>query len=113
MSQTERMECIALIAEAVQAGARIEQACEILDLSPVTLRRWEDNPDGKDERDGPLNALASRSHGRGEGDDRGSCQLSPIPRQVALADRPGACRRGSVHCLGEHVLPGACGPWAC
>ena len=53
MSQIERTECIALIAEATQAGARIEQACEVLELSPETLRRWQSNPDGKDERAGP------------------------------------------------------------
>jgi len=54
VSQTERIECIALVTEAVQAGARIEQACEALHLTPETLRRWESKPEGKDERAGPL-----------------------------------------------------------
>jgi transposase InsO family protein len=47
------MECIMLIEEAVCAGARIEQACETIDLSPETLRRWKGKPDGIDERAGP------------------------------------------------------------
>lgn len=43
-----------LIEEAIQRGARIEPACEILDLSPETLRRWKNNPEGRDGRAGPL-----------------------------------------------------------
>lgn len=54
MSHEERLECITLIDEAVQAGARIEQACEILEVSPETLRRWQSNPLREDERAGPL-----------------------------------------------------------
>lgn len=54
MSHKERLECITLIDEAVGTGARIEQACEILDLSPETLKRWQNNPLGEDRRAGPL-----------------------------------------------------------
>lgn|SRR5215210_300746 len=47
------MACIALIEEAVLSGARIEQACETLTLSPETFRRWKENPAQEDQRQGP------------------------------------------------------------
>lgn len=53
MSAEERMECITLIENAVSSGARIEPACETLELSPETFRRWKSKPDGADERAGP------------------------------------------------------------
>lgn len=53
MSAEERMNCIQLIDEAVAAGARIENACEMIDLSAETLRRWKDKPEGGDDRAGP------------------------------------------------------------
>lgn len=58
-----RMECIELIREAVNAGARRAAACEILGLNLRTLERWERNPDQGDRRAGPhslpANALTS------------------------------------------------------
>jgi putative transposase len=54
VSREERKQCIELIEEAVQAGARREQACEILALSPETLGRWKGKPDEGDQRAGPF-----------------------------------------------------------
>jgi transposase InsO family protein len=54
VSHDERQECIQLIDEAVEAGSRVEQACETLGLSPETLRRWQSNPLAEDRRSGPL-----------------------------------------------------------
>lgn len=53
MSAEDRMECIFLIREAVQSGARKVKACEILDLQIRTVERWENTPE--DRRRGPLN----------------------------------------------------------
>lgn len=53
MSHDERRECIGLVEEAVKSGARVEQACEMLSLSPETLKRWQQKPLGEDERTGP------------------------------------------------------------
>lgn len=44
---------IALIDEAVAAGARQDAACEMLDLSARTVQRWRDDPQGDDARCGP------------------------------------------------------------
>lgn len=54
MSTEERMECMRLIEEALRSGARLDPACETIDLSAETFRRWKSNPDGDDERSGPL-----------------------------------------------------------
>ena len=53
MSAEDRAECIQLIDEAVQAGARKFMACEILSLEIRTIERWEKNP--VDGRRGPHN----------------------------------------------------------
>ena len=51
MSFEDRTECITLITEAVQSGARKEKACEILNLQIRTIERWEKIPE--DGRRGP------------------------------------------------------------
>ncbi len=52
MSAEERSECIFLINEAVESGARKFKACEILSLNIRTIERWENNLE--DRRRGPL-----------------------------------------------------------
>ena len=54
MSVDDRAECILLIEEAVQAGARKFMACEILNLNIRTIERWEKIPE--DRRRGPHNS---------------------------------------------------------
>jgi putative transposase len=44
---------LALLDEAVAAGARFEKACETIGLAARTVQRWRDEPDGDDERAGP------------------------------------------------------------
>ena len=39
----ERTECLNLIKEAVNSGARKVKACEILNLNLRTIERWENN----------------------------------------------------------------------
>jgi putative transposase len=51
VSLEDRAECILLIREAVQIGARKIKACEILNLNIRTIERWEKNPE--DRRRGP------------------------------------------------------------
>ncbi len=51
MSSSDRAECISLITEAVQCGARKEKACETLNLQIRTIERWEKQPE--DRRRGP------------------------------------------------------------
>jgi len=54
VSVDDRAECILLIEEAVQAGARKFMACEILNLNIRTIERWEKIPE--DRRRGPHNS---------------------------------------------------------
>ena len=44
---------IALVEEAVMAGARLESACKEAGIDPRTLQRWRRSPDGEDRRRGP------------------------------------------------------------
>lgn len=53
MSLKIRQECICLVQEAVNSGARRLAACEILGLNLRTLERWESTPDLPDRRAGP------------------------------------------------------------
>ncbi len=46
----ERIEIIALIEEAQEAGARQSKACEIIGISPKTLQRWSRPDNGQDGR---------------------------------------------------------------
>jgi putative transposase len=50
---------LALIDEAVSAGARLEKACDVLGLSERTVERWRQEDDGgRDRRAGPHHAPA-------------------------------------------------------
>ena len=44
----------ALVDEAVSAGARRSEACEVLDFNVRTLQRWEKDLEKEDQRAGPL-----------------------------------------------------------
>ncbi len=57
MSSEDRAECISLIGDAVQCGARKFMACETLDLQIRTIERWEKTP--KDRRRGPHNCASN------------------------------------------------------
>lgn len=46
----DRLNCINLVAEAVQMGARQVKACEMLDISVRTLERWRKYPEKQDMR---------------------------------------------------------------
>src|SRR5438309_6967021 len=47
---------LALVDEAVEAGARLRAACEIIGLSVRAVERWRMRPEGDDRRCGPLHA---------------------------------------------------------
>lgn len=51
---------LALVDEAVSAGARLCKACEILGISVRTTERWRLDTDGDDKRAGPLTAPAHK-----------------------------------------------------
>jgi len=57
----ERCQVIAWIDEAYAAGARLSQACEVLEISPRTLQRWREG--GEVKADARQEA-ATRSHCR-------------------------------------------------
>ena len=50
----DRKSCVALVQEAVAAGAGRAVSCEIVELSLRTLERWEADPEHSDGRAGPL-----------------------------------------------------------
>lgn len=66
MSAEERRQCIDLIHEAVNSGARKEKAAEILEVSIRTVERWEKQPE--DGRKGPskkpFSALTDEERGK-------------------------------------------------
>lgn len=66
MNTEDRAECIFLIEEAVQSGARKLMACKILDLQIRTIQRWEKRPEdgrrGPHER--PSNALTAEERAK-------------------------------------------------
>jgi putative transposase len=51
---------LGLIDEAIQAGARQQDACEILELDPRTVQRWKAQGIGEDRRAGPRSAPANQ-----------------------------------------------------
>ena len=53
MSLADRKECLRLIKEAEDGGARRSAACEILEIDIRTVQRWEINPEIGDQRAGP------------------------------------------------------------
>ncbi len=51
---------LALLDEAVLAGARLCAACGVLDLSTRTVQRWREQNGGDDRRDGPKSVPANK-----------------------------------------------------
>jgi transposase InsO family protein len=51
---------LGLVQEAVEAGARLEKACETLGLAARTLQRWRAQGVGEDRRAGPRHAPANK-----------------------------------------------------
>jgi transposase InsO family protein len=72
-SLSERNVVIALVNDAIVAGARQEQACDLIDLSERTLQRWKNDQ---------ASEIADRRTGRVQAPKN---QLSPLERQQVLA----------------------------
>ena len=57
---------LSAIAEAQSAGARLAPACRVVGISARTVQRWQQQPDGDDQRRGPHqrppNALSPTEH---------------------------------------------------
>jgi transposase InsO family protein len=51
---------LSLLTEATDAGARLEKACEMIDLSVRTAQRWRSQEIGEDRRRGPLTPPANK-----------------------------------------------------
>ena len=51
---SDRKSCIALVQEAVNAGAGRAASCQILEVSLRSVERWEEDPERSDGRAGPL-----------------------------------------------------------
>lgn len=54
MSLENRKQTLSLVAEATSAGASLEKAGELLEISPRTFERWEKEPEIPDARQGPI-----------------------------------------------------------
>jgi putative transposase len=59
---------VALVSEAVAAGARLESACKEAGIHVRTVQRWKLDPDGEDRRRGP-NTRPANSLTKAEEDD--------------------------------------------
>ncbi len=64
---------LALVKEATDAGARLEKACEVIELRARTLQRWRSQDVGEDRRRGPLTSPGNK--------------LSPEERKEILQDQ--------------------------
>ncbi len=51
---------LGLLKEAQDAGARLERACEVLELDPRTVQRWQAQAGGDDRRAGPKRPPGNR-----------------------------------------------------
>ena len=70
-SLAERIQVMALVAEAVVAGARQDRACAVIALSPRTLQRWQRDRSRGDQR--PLRLQVPKNG------------LNPLERERLLA----------------------------
>ena len=70
-SLAERGQIMALVSEALIAGARQDRACATIGLSHRTLQRWQSDPARGDQRPGRLQAPKNK--------------LCPLERQRLLA----------------------------
>lgn len=71
-----------LIEEAVCAGARVDQACELLGISARSVARWRRKP--ADQRTGPLTAPSSRLS---EEEEREVLRVANLPEYRDLSPR--------------------------
>jgi putative transposase len=60
ISVADKQETINLIIEAQQTGARLEPACELLEIDIRTLQRWRKDVSLEDKRCGPINSPANK-----------------------------------------------------
>lgn len=57
----DRQQILALIDEAVTAGARLGKACQVVGISERTIQRWRKQTDGgEDQREGPAAAPSNK-----------------------------------------------------
>lgn len=83
---------VALVDEAVAAGARLESACKELGIDARTIQRWRREPDGEDDRHGPKTRPANALSAAEEKDILGLLnsqefsELSPHQVVAKLAD---------------------------
>jgi putative transposase len=51
---------LALVKEATDAGARLEKACEVIEMRARTIQRWQSQNTGEDRRRGPLTSPGNK-----------------------------------------------------
>jgi len=95
ISPTDRRQAVALIEEAVAAGARQHKACEVLEISARTYQRWtQDEAVLSDRRPGaqrpaPTNKLSDEEREAilEVANSPAFCSLPPSQMVPALADQ--------------------------
>jgi putative transposase len=95
ISPTDRRQAVALIDEAVAAGARQHKACEVLEISARTYQRWtQDEAVSSDQRPGarrpiPANKLSDEEREAilTVANSPAFCSLPPSQMVPALADQ--------------------------
>ena len=98
---------VELVGEAVSSGARLDAACRVIGLSTRTIQRWQAQPDcGEDGRRGPTSAPANKLSEEERKHPPRRPELADVPQPVAQAGHPFAGRRGRIHRLRVHGLPG-------
>ena len=84
---------INLINKAVESGARLKKAADIMGLSARTIIRWRQQGDGQDQRKGPLTTPANKLSNQERQQILGTANSTPFrdlsPKQIVpkLADR--------------------------
>lgn len=99
---------IALVQEACAAGARREAACALMEVSPRTLQRWQE--EGTLKADGRQAAAQGRAPANRLSPPERSRLLEVVNRpeyasQPPSENRARASRPGRIHRLGIDLLP--------
>ena len=85
-SLSERARVMALVSEAVVAGARQDRACKVVELSERTLQRWQGDQAGAGDLRGYRGPAISSARSNAS-----TCWPLPIPRRLAIFRRARSC----------------------
>ena len=87
---------INLIDKAVESGARLKKAADIVGLSARTIIRWRQQGGGQDQRKGPLTTPANKLSEHERQQILDISNSAPVPGSFSQPDRAQACGPGCL-----------------